>query len=99
MLSKSELIFNATETYWEPYQRSKLQLFIKKVNCFQPLVILKSFILDIARSFEYTSAHDIYVTTIAAKCCFSVHPENIKKPEDFFDVLRGIEKQHRIVMG
>ena len=90
MLSKSELIFNATETYWEPYQRSKLQ----------PLSnFSKSFILDIARSFEYTSAHDIYVTTIAAKCCFSVPPENIKKPEDFFDVLRGIEKQHRIVMG
>ena len=24
---------------------------------------------------------------------------NFEKPEDFFDVLRGIEKQHRIVMG
>ena len=36
---------------------------------------------------------------IAAQCCFSIPPENIRKPKGFLTFSGGIEKQHRAVMG
>ena len=36
--------------------------------------------------------------TITAWCCFSIHPENIKKPLGIMMFSGGIEKQQRAVM-
>ena len=35
---------------------------------------------------------------ITARCCFSIPPENIRKPVGFL-FSGGIEKQHQAVMG
>ena len=36
---------------------------------------------------------------ITAQCCFSIPPENIKKPLGFLMFSGGIEKPHGAVMG
>ena len=52
---------NVAEAYSEPSRTSKMQLFAKIVNGFQPLIIFaKSFILDVQLGFEYVSESDIH---------------------------------------
>ena len=35
---------------------------------------------------------------LTARCCFSIPPENIRKPLGFLMFSGGIKKQHRAVM-
>ena len=50
------LLQSSREMCLEPYQLSKMEFFVKKVNSFQPLTILaKSSILDIWQGSEYVS--------------------------------------------
>ena len=39
------------------------------------------------------------ISPITAQCCFSITPENVRKPLGFLMFSGGIEKQHRAVMG
>ena len=46
----------SSKVYPEPCQTSKMELFAKIINSFQPLtIILKSFILDVWHGYEYAS--------------------------------------------
>ena len=54
------------KVYWERSQTSKMKLFAKIANCFEPLTILaKSIILDVLLSSDYAS--DSYKKVIIMK--------------------------------
>ena len=45
-----------SDPYWEPTQKSKIKLFAKAINAWNPLFIsIKSFILDVWLGSEYVS--------------------------------------------
>ena len=50
---------------------------------------------------SYLSLHNnkCNIKPIPARCCFSIPPENIRKPVGFLIFSVGIEKEHWVVMG
>ena len=58
--SKLNIILATVETYTEPSQTSKMELFAKIVNSWKPLTIFaKCFILDTRQCSEYAPALDL----------------------------------------
>ena len=49
-------------------------------------------------------AHEVHnlahsLNPLSARCCFSISPENIRKPKGFLMFSGGKEKQYRAAMG
>ena len=49
--------------------------------------------------FEQVNVGWVITWPIRARCCFSIPPENIRKPKSLLMFTGGIEKQHYVVMG
>ena len=54
--NNSKTLWIITETYSEPSETSKMEVFVKIVDCIQPLTIFeKHFLLGVLQGYEYDS--------------------------------------------
>ena len=66
------------------------------------LAFLKEAILDCSSKRAMTSSFcraPCSLRSVSSPCCFSMPPENIRKPKGFLMFSGGIEKQHQAVMS